>query len=190
MKLAPWKLRWPWNIKSKNSRSLKIRHWSSTNSVGEWETRDAKLILYHNHVMEMSEHFDKVTFHYVSQDENQMVDALATLSSMLHVNKRQEMTIHAEANDQPWYHYTKRYLEEGAYLPGATENDKRTLRRLAVSFFLSGTILYKKSIDWTLLHCIDKQEAKGIMKEVHEGTFGTHANGHALAHKILQASYY
>ncbi|RDX73708.1 Pro-Pol polyprotein, partial [Mucuna pruriens] len=28
------------------------------------------------------------------------------------------------------------------------------------------------------------------MEEVHEGTFGTHTNGHALAHKILRASYY
>ncbi|RDX82945.1 hypothetical protein CR513_36189, partial [Mucuna pruriens] len=57
------------------------------------ETRDAKLILYHNHVMEMSEQFDKITFHYVSRDKNQMADALATLSSMLLVNKEQEMTI-------------------------------------------------------------------------------------------------
>ncbi|RDX64238.1 hypothetical protein CR513_57227, partial [Mucuna pruriens] len=61
---------------------------------GEWEMRDAKLILYHNHVMEMSEHFDKITFHYFPRDENQMDDALATLSAMLPVNEGQEMTIH------------------------------------------------------------------------------------------------
>ncbi|RDX90442.1 Pol polyprotein, partial [Mucuna pruriens] len=28
------------------------------------------------------------------------------------------------------------------------------------------------------------------MEDVHEGTFGTHTNGHALAHKILRAGYY
>ncbi|RDX67937.1 hypothetical protein CR513_53127, partial [Mucuna pruriens] len=32
---------------------------------GEWETCDPKLILYHSHLMEISEHFDKITFHYV-----------------------------------------------------------------------------------------------------------------------------
>ncbi|RDY04763.1 hypothetical protein CR513_11485, partial [Mucuna pruriens] len=37
---------------------------------GEWETRDAKLIPYHDHIMEMSEYFDKITFHYVPRDEN------------------------------------------------------------------------------------------------------------------------
>ncbi|RDX68894.1 hypothetical protein CR513_52063, partial [Mucuna pruriens] len=82
------------------------------------------------------------------------------------------------------------YLEKGAYLLGATKNDKRTLRRLTTNFFLSGAILYKRSVDWMLLRYVDEQEAKGIMEEVHEGTFSTHTNGHALAHKILKAGYY
>ncbi|RDX61185.1 hypothetical protein CR513_60607, partial [Mucuna pruriens] len=148
----------------------------------EWETCDAKLIPYHDHVMEMSEHFNNITFHYVPRDENQMPDTLATLSSMLLVNKEQEMTIQ--------YHDIKGYLEEGAYLLGATENDKRTLRRLVVGFFISSAILYKRSTNWMLLYSIDEQEAKGIMEEVHEGTFNTHTNGHALACKILRVGYY
>ncbi|RDX93521.1 rnhA, partial [Mucuna pruriens] len=53
---------------------------------GEWETRDAKLIPYHNHIMEISKHFTNITFLYVPRDDNQMVDALATLSSILQVN--------------------------------------------------------------------------------------------------------
>ncbi|RDX75788.1 hypothetical protein CR513_44290, partial [Mucuna pruriens] len=62
----------------------------------EWKTHDAKLIPYHNYVMEMSEQFEKITFHYVPQDENQMADALATLSAMLLVNKEQELTIQVQ----------------------------------------------------------------------------------------------
>ncbi|RDY02338.1 Gypsy retrotransposon integrase-like protein 1, partial [Mucuna pruriens] len=42
----------------------------------------------------------------------------------------------------------------------------------------------------TLLQCVDRQEAKRIIEEVHGGTFGTHANGRALARKILRAGYY
>ncbi|RDX93508.1 hypothetical protein CR513_24215, partial [Mucuna pruriens] len=69
---------------------------------------------------------------------------------------------------KPWYHDIRKYLEEGAYPLGATENDKRTLMRLVTSFFLSGVIL----------------------EEVHGGAFSTHANGHALACKILRVGYY
>ncbi|RDX61268.1 Gypsy retrotransposon integrase-like protein 1, partial [Mucuna pruriens] len=82
------------------------------------------------------------------------------------------------------------HLKKGAYPLGATENDKRTLRRLVVSFFLSGVILYKRSIDSTLLRCVDDWEAQEIMEEVHGGAFGTHANGHALTCKVLRAGYY
>ncbi|RDX90054.1 Pol polyprotein, partial [Mucuna pruriens] len=75
---------------------------------------------------------------------------------------------------------------EGAYPQGATKNVKRTLKRLTAGFFLSGTILYKRSANLTLPYCINDQEAKGIMEDVHEGTFGTHTNGHTLARKILR----
>ncbi|RDX73022.1 hypothetical protein CR513_47425, partial [Mucuna pruriens] len=81
---------------------------------------------------------------------------------------------------RPWYHDIGEYLKKGIYPQGATENDKRMLRRLVVGFFLSAMILYRKSADLTLLCCVDDQEAQEILEEVHEGTFGTHVNGHAF----------
>ncbi|RDY07343.1 hypothetical protein CR513_08557, partial [Mucuna pruriens] len=53
---------------------------------GEWETRDAKPVPYHAHIMAPREHFDEISFHYVPRDENQMADALATLLAMLQAN--------------------------------------------------------------------------------------------------------
>ena len=41
-----------------------------------------------------------------------------------------------------------------------------------------------------LLRCVDAREAEQMLVEVHEGSFGTHANGHAMARKILRAGYY
>jgi len=41
-----------------------------------------------------------------------------------------------------------------------------------------------------LLQCVDAREVEHILVEVHEGSFGTHANGHAMACKILRAGYY
>ncbi|RDX86915.1 rnhA, partial [Mucuna pruriens] len=151
---------------------------------GEWEARDAKLIPYHDHVKEIVTAFDAVMFLQVPREENQMADALATLSAMVQINEGQEMTIH------PWYFDIKRYLEKGEYPKGALENSKRTLRRLASGFLLSGAMLYKRNTDMTLLRCVDSQEPEQIMGEIHEGIFGTHVNGHALGRKILRAGYY
>ncbi|RDX79147.1 hypothetical protein CR513_40460, partial [Mucuna pruriens] len=144
-----------------------------------YQLRALKLIPYRNHIMEISEFFDKITFHYVPRDDNQMADALATLSSMLQVNQGQIMTIHV------WHQVKMAHCQHEPTHLGATKNEKRRLRRLAASFFLSGAILYKRSADLTLLRCIVDWEAKEIMKEVHEGALWTYANNHALARKIL-----
>ena len=41
-----------------------------------------------------------------------------------------------------------------------------------------------------LLRYVNAKEAENMLGEVHEGSFGTHANGHAMARKILSAGYY
>ena len=74
-----------------------------------------------------------------------------------------------------------RYIKDQQYLEFANDNDKRTLRRLAMRFFLDGDILYKKSKDQILLRCVDVDEAKKIVHEIHEGVCGTHASGHVMA---------
>ncbi len=38
--------------------------------------------------------------------------------------------------------------------------------------------------------CVNAKEVENMLGEVHEGSFGTHANGHAMARKILRAGYY
>ena len=92
--------------------------------------------------------------------------------------------------EKPWFHEVKRYLEAQEYPEGASVNDKKFLRKFSVKFFLSNGILYKRNHDSVLLRCIDMVEAERIMAELHEGTFGTHSNGHTIAKKILQAGYY
>jgi len=84
-------------------------------------------------------------------------------------------------NSKPWYFNIKRYVEDKEYPQEASNNDRRTLRRLAAGFFLSGGILYKRNHDMVLLRCVDAREAEQMLVEVHEVSFGTHANGHAMA---------
>ena len=50
-----------------------------------------------------------------------------------------------------------------------------------MGFFLDGDILYKKSKDQILLRCVDANEAKKIIHEIHEGVCGIHASGHVMA---------
>jgi len=40
-----------------------------------------------------------------------------------------------------------------------------------------------------LLQCVNAKEAEQILLEVHDGSFDTYANGHAMARKIMRAGY-
>ncbi|XP_058763854.1 uncharacterized protein LOC131637289 [Vicia villosa] len=172
---------------------------------GEWDTKHPKLIPYRDHVLELAMQFTSITFFHIPREENQMADALATLSSMFktawpnhepHITIRHfEEPAHCLAieegpDNKPWFYDIRRYLEKQEYPENASIIDKRTLRKLASKFFLNGDILYKRNYDLVLLRCVDKQEADALMKEIHEGTFGTHASGHTMARKILRAGYY
>jgi ribonuclease HI len=172
---------------------------------GEWETRHPKLIPYRAYVMELAKHFDEITFHHFPREENQVADVLATLSAMYKVNfhneaplikveRRDEPAVCTVAEvglgDKPWFYDIKRYLAKQEYPENASSIDKKTMRRLAAQFFLNEEVLYKRNHDMVLLRCVDKRETDLLITEIHEGSFGTHANGHAMAKKILRAGYY
>eukprot|EP00256_Glycine_max_P058084 XP_014626093.1 uncharacterized protein LOC106796964 [Glycine max] len=146
---------------------------------GEWETRDSKLIPYQTHILRLAKYFDDISFHHIPREENQMADALATLASMFQLAPHGDLpyiefksqgrptycyAIEEERDGKPWYFDIKQYVENKEYPPGISDNDKRTLRRLATGFFVSGTILYKRNHDMTLLRCLDQPEEVAAMR--------------------------
>ena len=180
---------------------------------GEWETHHANLIPYRDYARRLLTYFTKVELHHIPREENQMADALATLSSMLQVNhwnhvpmikvQRLDRPAHVftvsdaivrtdsgEVDNRPWYCDIKQFLQSRGYPPGASNKDKKALRRLASKFLLDGDVLYKRNFDMVLLRCVDECEAEQLMHDVHDGTFGTHASGHVMSRKLLRAGYY
>ncbi|XP_070032809.1 uncharacterized protein [Nicotiana tomentosiformis] len=81
-----------------------------------------------------------------------------------------------EPDVQPWYHDIKRFLKIKEYPEQASRDQKRTIRRLASSFFLSGEVLDKRTPNLNLLRSVDSQEDEKIMNEVHLGVCGPHMN--------------
>ena len=173
---------------------------------GEWGTKHLNLIPYREHMLTLISYFEEITFEHIPRKENQLEDALATISSMFKLrwdNEAPKITIERfdepthcyeididGVEEKPQFHEVKRYLEAQEYPEGASINDKKLLQRFSVKFFLSNGILYKRNHDSTLLRYVDKKKAEKIMEDMNEGIFGTHSNGHTMAKKILRAGYY
>ena len=78
----------------------------------EWDTKHPNLIPYKEHVLTLLPHFEEVTFEHFAREENQLADALATMSSIFKVmwdNEAPWITI--ERLDEPAYCY-EIYTEE------------------------------------------------------------------------------
>ena len=94
---------------------------------GDWLTRDSRMILYHKLAKEMVDEFEVINFEYLSREENQMADALATLAAMFQVNSKDEvqlicmrikeepahcMQVEEEADEKPWYYDIQLYVQD------------------------------------------------------------------------------
>ncbi|XP_070050412.1 uncharacterized protein [Nicotiana tomentosiformis] len=93
--------------------------------AGEWTTKNVKILPYLHYVKELCKKFTKIEFKHVPKIQNEFVEALATLSSMIqHPDKNYIKPIEIEVRDQhaycfhmdeepdgkPWYHDIKRFL--------------------------------------------------------------------------------
>ena len=55
--------------------------------------------------------------------------------------------IQKEPDENPLYHDILKYIRDQQYPELSIDNDKRTLKRLVMVFFLDGEVLYKKRKD-------------------------------------------
>ncbi|XP_070019850.1 uncharacterized protein [Nicotiana sylvestris] len=105
--------------------------------------------------------FTKTEFHHVPRVQNEFVNALATISSIIqHPDKNFIdpilVKIHdqlaccahmeEEADEKPWFHDIKEYLAKEEYPELANVTQKHMLWRLSNNFFHSGGILWGKSL--------------------------------------------
>ncbi|XP_075101683.1 uncharacterized protein LOC142177117 [Nicotiana tabacum] len=172
---------------------------------GEWSTKKVNILPYLHCVKELCKKFTKIEFMHVPRIQNEFVDALATLLSMIqHPDKNYTDPIEIEIKDQhaycfhvneepdgkPWYHDIKKFLVTQEYPENATNEQKRAFRRLANHLFLNGEILYRRTPEFGLLRCVDATEATRLLEEIHAGTCGSHMNGFTLSEKILRAGYF
>ena len=119
--------------------------------------------------------FCKIEFRHTPRIQNELADALATIASIikhpdtdyidpLDIDLKEHPI---EPDGLPWYFDIKRYLESGTYLEDATSNQKKSIRRMALNFFLNGEVLYRRTPDLGLLRCVDASEAVRLIEQIH-----------------------
>ncbi len=76
------------------------------------------------------------------------------------------------------------------YLKDPTLKADRKIRRQAFKYTLLDGDLYRRNIDGVLLKCLDEDQSKVAMGEVHEGICGTHQSAHKMNWLLRRAGFY
>ena len=74
-------------------------------------------------------------------------------------------------------------------LPQDAEEAKK-IKKMATRFTILKDTLYKRGFSLTYLKCVDEDEAKYILEEIHEGICGDHAGPRSLVSKVIRTGYF
>jgi hypothetical protein len=76
------------------------------------------------------------------------------------------------------------------FLKNPNDKTSRKFRRQAIKFTLIGDDLSRRTIDGVLLNCLNEDETRVAMGEVHEGICGTHQLAHKMKWILRRAGFY
>ena len=76
------------------------------------------------------------------------------------------------------------------YLEDPSKKVSRRIRFQATKYVLLEGELYYRTIDGVLLRCLDKEEAKVLMGEIHEGVCGSHQSAYKIKWVIRRNGYF
>ena len=81
-------------------------------------------------------------------------------------------------------------IEIADYLRNPTRKVTRKLRYKSTKYVLLDDQLYYKTVDGVLLKCLNREEAKVLMGEVHEGICGAHQSAYKMKWIIRITEYF
>ena len=144
--------------------------------------------------------FDQVEFTKVPRDQNAEADEVARNASTDNQSKLidwkleeqnspsiegfQTFPMHTQSG---WTSPILSYLKDGR-LPQILVEAKQIKKR-AARFTVLNDELYKRGFSQPYLRCVEKEEAKYVLEEVH-GVYGNHIGAKSLARKIMRAGYF
>ncbi|XP_050242375.1 uncharacterized protein LOC126691369 [Quercus robur] len=100
----------------------------------------------------------------------------------------EEVSTFAIQTTNSWMTPIVSFLQDG-HLPQNVE-EARKVRKRAARFTILNDILYNRDFFMPYLKCVDEEEAKYILEEIHEGVCKDHAGLRSLVSKVIRSGYF
>ena len=129
--------------------------------ANEYDCKDSILRDYHQKCHELMRCFKSIKFTHVPREQNTEANNLAQLASGYRLTGLVPEI--ADFDEADWRAEIIKYLQD------PSQHVDKKVKYKALKYVLLDDNLYYKTIDGVLLKCINKEEAKVVMCEVHDG---------------------
>ena len=167
----------------------------------EYEAKEERMQKYLELTKHLAQEFDKLEFVQIPRGQNMAADEIAKMASSEEGSASMELNIEVQKrpsikevptfviqSTNNWITPIISFLQDRR-LPQDVEEAKKIKKR-AARFTILNDALYKRGFSMPYLKCVDKDEAKYILKEIHEGVCGDHAGTRSLVSKVIRTSYF
>ncbi|XP_074377785.1 uncharacterized protein LOC141719312 [Apium graveolens] len=160
---------------------------------GTYDVKDIKMITYLDIVKSLSCSFESFHIQQIPREDNTQADALAGLGDqakerfeedLLCIVEIKALSIDVDTNQDEWLRVYENYFQHGTQLDNS--NEARVLRMRASRFTMLDGVLFKKSASGVLQRFLRKSETDVVLRDLHKGECGNHANGRNLSLKLLR----
>ena len=84
-----------------------------------------------------------------------------------------------------WYRYLVHYLQEGYLSEHWSPKQRRALCLKSDLYQIIDGVLFRKNYNGVFLRCLEQEDAKKVVAELHDGPAGGHFSGDTTTHNIL-----
>ncbi|XP_050290234.1 uncharacterized protein LOC126728462 [Quercus robur] len=168
---------------------------------GEYEAKEERMQKYLKLTRILIQEFDTVDFVQIPRNQNIEADEVSKLASSesgmksadvaIEIQKCpsiEEVAVLTTQSTNTWMTPLISFLRDG-HLPQNTD-EARKVKKRAARFTILNDVLYKRGFSMPYLKCVDEDEAKYILEEVHGGVCGDHAGPRSLVNKVIRAGYF
>jgi len=149
--------------------------------IGLYECKEDTLRGYYDECQRLLEEFPHVSFQHILRAQNQEANRLAQSASGYRVFQE---VLSNETSNSDWR------VDIVDYLRNPTWKVTRKLRYKSTKYVLLDNQLYYKTVDGVLLKCLNQEEAKVLMGEVHEGICRAHQSAYKMKWIIRRTGYF
>ena len=147
---------------------------------GEYEAKEERMQKYLKLARQLAQEFDTVEFIQIPRSQNMGADEVSKLASSKEEGTSTDMAMEVQKHPSiedvatftiqsidTWMTPIMSFLQDG-HLPQDTEEARKIKKRVA-RFTILNDVLYKRGFSMPYLKCVDEEEARYILEEVHGG---------------------